>query len=182
MSLFNTQPTLWRGRSGKENAQLCWCFLSLTVLLFRRKLTGMCAHDSLFAAAWIVAHQAPLSTDFSRQENWSVLSFPTPGDLPNPEIEPRSLVPPDCRWILYHVGSLPVSHLGSMCALLISTLLKNSPGPSFRPLHGLPVVPPTRGARGLWPHCVLCLRKSLWVMCMDHGSVPPREAVPSQPV
>ena len=111
MSLFNTQPTLWRGRSGKENAQLCWCFLSLTVLLFRRKLTGMCAHDSLFAAAWIVAHQAPLSTDFSRQQNWSVLSFPTPGDLPNSEIKPRSLVPPDCRWILYH---------GATCEVLLT--------------------------------------------------------------
>ena len=77
-------------------------FLSLTVLVFRRKLTRMYAHDSLFAAAWIVAHQAPLSMDFSRQENWSVLSFPTPGDLPNPEIEPRSLVPPALQ-----VDSLP---------------------------------------------------------------------------
>ena len=39
---------------------------------------------------WTVAHQAPLSMGFSRQEYWSGLPFPSPGDLPNPGIEPRS--------------------------------------------------------------------------------------------
>ena len=42
----------------------------------------------LFATPWAVAHQAPLSTEFSRQEYWSEVPFPAPGDLPNPEIEP----------------------------------------------------------------------------------------------
>ena len=37
-----------------------------------------------------VAHQAPLSMGFSRQQYWSGLPFPSPGDLPDPEIEPRS--------------------------------------------------------------------------------------------
>ena len=37
-----------------------------------------------------VAHQAPLSMGFSRQEYWNGLPFPLPGDLPNPEIEPLS--------------------------------------------------------------------------------------------
>ena len=37
-----------------------------------------------------IAHQAPLSTGFSRQEYWSGLPFPAPGDLPNLRIEPRS--------------------------------------------------------------------------------------------
>ena len=37
-----------------------------------------------------VAHQAPLSMGFARQEYWSGLSFPSPGDLPNPGIEPGS--------------------------------------------------------------------------------------------
>ena len=37
---------------------------------------------------WTVAHQAPLSVGFSRQEYWSGLPFPSPGDLPNPGIEP----------------------------------------------------------------------------------------------
>ena len=39
---------------------------------------------------WTVAHQAPLSMGFSRQEYWSGLPFPSPGDLPNPGIKPRS--------------------------------------------------------------------------------------------
>ena len=44
----------------------------------------------LFAAPWTVAHQASLSMEFSRQEYWSRVSFPTPGDLPDPGIEPAS--------------------------------------------------------------------------------------------
>ena len=39
---------------------------------------------------WTVAHQTPLSMGFSRQEYWSGLPFPSPGDLPDPGIEPRS--------------------------------------------------------------------------------------------
>ena len=38
---------------------------------------------------WTVALQAPASMEFSRQDYWSGLPFPTPGDLPNPEIEPK---------------------------------------------------------------------------------------------
>jgi len=44
----------------------------------------------LFVTPWTVAHQAPLSMGFSRQEYWSGLPFPSPGDLPDPGIEPRS--------------------------------------------------------------------------------------------
>ena len=44
----------------------------------------------LFVTPWTVAHQAPLSMDFSRQEYWSGLPYPPPGDLPNPGIEPGS--------------------------------------------------------------------------------------------
>ena len=44
----------------------------------------------LFATPWTVAHQAPPSMEFSRQEHWSGLPFPSPGDLPNPGIEPGS--------------------------------------------------------------------------------------------
>ena len=48
------------------------------------------SHVQLFVTSWTVAHQAPLSMGFSRQEHWSGLPFPSPGDLPNPGIEPRS--------------------------------------------------------------------------------------------
>ena len=48
----------------------------------------------IFVASWTVAHQAPLSMEFSRQEHWSKLPFPTPGDLPDPGIEPMALASP----------------------------------------------------------------------------------------
>ena len=48
----------------------------------------------LFVTPWTVAHQAPLSMGFSRQEYWSGLSSPPPGDLHNPGIEPASLTFP----------------------------------------------------------------------------------------
>ena len=50
----------------------------------------MLSHVRLFATPWTVAHQAPLSMGFSRQEYWSWLPFPSPGDLPDPGIEPLS--------------------------------------------------------------------------------------------
>ena len=43
----------------------------------------------LFVTPWTVAHQAPPSMVFFRQEYWSGLPFPSPGDLPNPRIKPR---------------------------------------------------------------------------------------------
>ena len=48
----------------------------------------------LFATLWTVAHQAPLSMRFSRQEYWSGLPCPPPGDLPDPGIKPKSLASP----------------------------------------------------------------------------------------
>ena len=44
----------------------------------------------LFATPWTVAYRAPPSMGFSRQEYWSGVPFPSPGDLPDPGIEPRS--------------------------------------------------------------------------------------------
>ena len=48
------------------------------------------SHVRLFVTPWTIACQAPLSVGFSRQEYWSGLPFPSPGDLPDPGIEPRS--------------------------------------------------------------------------------------------
>ena len=44
----------------------------------------------LFVTLWTVAHHASLSMGFPRQEYWNGLPFPSPGDLPNPGIEPGS--------------------------------------------------------------------------------------------
>ena len=49
----------------------------------------------LFATLWTVAHQAPLSMGFSRQEYWSGLPFPPPGDLLNPGIKLVSCASPE---------------------------------------------------------------------------------------
>ena len=48
------------------------------------------SHVQLFANPWAVARQAPLPMEFSRQEYWSGLPFPSPADLPHPGIEPKS--------------------------------------------------------------------------------------------
>ena len=52
------------------------------------------SHVQLFASLWTMACQAPLSMWVSRQEYWSGLPCPSPGDLPNAEIEPASLMSP----------------------------------------------------------------------------------------
>ena len=54
-----------------------------------------------FATPWTVAHQPPLSMGFPRQKYWSGLPFPSPGDLPDPGINPGLL---HCRWILYRLS------------------------------------------------------------------------------
>ena len=51
--------------------------------------------EILFVTLWTIAHQAPLSMGFSRQEYQSGLSFPCPVDLPDPGIEPTSPVSPE---------------------------------------------------------------------------------------
>ena len=67
----------------------------------------------LFATPWTVAHQAPLSMGFYRQEYWSEFQRPPPGDLPNPRIEPRS---PALK-----ADSLPIDLPGkpNFCCILI---------------------------------------------------------------
>ena len=56
----------------------------------RHKKVELLSRVWLFATPWTVAYQAPLSMEFSSQDYWSGLPFPSPGDLPNPGIEPRS--------------------------------------------------------------------------------------------
>ena len=58
-----------------------------------RTLSPSVVSDS-FATPWTVAHQAPLSMEFPRQEYWSGVPSPTSGTLPDPGIEPMSLASP----------------------------------------------------------------------------------------
>ena len=63
----------------------------------------------LFVTPQIVAHQAPRSMGFPRQEYWSGLPFPSPGDLPDPEIKPVSSASQVDSLLLSHRGSPPIS-------------------------------------------------------------------------
>ena len=56
----------------------------------RKKKVKSLSRVRLFATQWTVAHQAPLSMGLSRQEYWSGLPYPPPGDLPDPGINPTS--------------------------------------------------------------------------------------------
>ena len=60
------------------------------VLCIWWKIYRSLSHVQLCATLWTVAHQAPPSMGFSRQEYWSWFPFSSPGDLPDPRIEPRS--------------------------------------------------------------------------------------------
>ena len=70
------------------------------------------------ATPWTVAYQAPPSLGFSRQEYWSGLPFPSPGDLPNPGIEPGS-------------PTLQADSLHTTDWMVLVKNVKNSPNPTY---------------------------------------------------
>ena len=65
-----------------KNGYLYFLQLSMQSLLKKKK--KILSHVQFFVTSWTVAHQAPPSVEFSRQEYWSGLPFPFPGDLPDP--------------------------------------------------------------------------------------------------
>ena len=67
------------------------CEKSVDVFIWRASVLSRFSHVQLFATLWSVARQVPLSMGFSRQEYWSGLLFPPPGNLPHPGIKPVSL-------------------------------------------------------------------------------------------
>ena len=71
------------------------------------------SHGPLFVTPWTVACQVPLYMEFSMQEYWSGLPFPSPGDLPNPGTESETPVSSALQ-----VDSLPLCHVGSQLDLL----------------------------------------------------------------
>ena len=90
------------------------------------------------ATLWTIAHQAPLSMGFSRQEYWSWLPFPPPGGLPNPGVKPTSLASPALAGRFFNLpGSIPGSErspgewigytLQCSWASLVAQLVKNPP-------------------------------------------------------
>ena len=71
----------------QQKADIC-----LYTIALRTYVLSHFSHVQLCATLWTVAPQASLSMGFSRQECWSGLPFPSPGDLPDPGIEPTSLL------------------------------------------------------------------------------------------
>ena len=86
----------------------------------------------LFATPWTIAYQAPLSMGFSRKECWSGLPFYSPGDLPDPGIEPRSpalradALPSEPPGKLENV--VQFSSVAQSCSTLCDSMNRSTPG------------------------------------------------------
>ena len=83
--------------------QVQWGLVYVTVyqIISMKSVKILFSCVQFFVTPWTTAHQTPLSMEFSRQEYWSGLLFPSPKDLPNPVINPSLL---HCRQILYHLS------------------------------------------------------------------------------
>ena len=83
-----------------------------------------------FATPGTVAHQAPLSMRFPREEYWSLLPFPSPGDLPGPGIKHRTPAASPA----FQADSFPLNHWGSQYPTLIRNVqsMVNLPCKLFR--------------------------------------------------
>ena len=107
----------------------------------RTPLNFKCMHiqscPTLCWTPWTVAHQASLSVEFSRQEFWSGLPFPNPGDLPDPGIEPNSFVAP-----AFQAGFYPCATL-ILKVLIIASIFRGGK----QKLRGTEKLPPYQTAR-----------------------------------
>ena len=101
---------LFLGISSRDSLQISSISLVsveplLYLPLYERKKVKVKSLSRLFVTPWTVAYQAPPSMGFSRQECWSGLPFPSPGDLPDPGIEPGfpalqvDALPSELPWI-----------------------------------------------------------------------------------
>ena len=97
------------GTSGKWECCIRWLrrisLLSADISASSCVCACVLNHVQLFATLWTIARQAPLSMGFSRQEYWSGLPFPSPGDLPDPGIEPASSALQEDFYLLTYWGS-----------------------------------------------------------------------------
>ena len=118
---------------------LPFCFSLLSLSLSFVKV--LVVSDS-FETPWTVAHQVPLFIEFSSQAHWSGMPFPSPGDLPNPGIEPGSPA--------LQADSLPSEPLGTLSfidAVSKVTIFRSSP--ELLPF-GTSVLVPGDGSQEAW--------------------------------
>ena len=91
---FNCQVQIWILTWWACHSSHLWFVPSLFILIILLVCAKSLSHVWLFVTLWTVVCQAPLSMGFSRQEYWSGLPFPLPGDCPHPSIKPASLTSP----------------------------------------------------------------------------------------
>ena len=120
-----------------------------------------CGPVWLFETLWTIAHKSLLSPGFSRQEYWSGLPCLPPEDLPNPGIEPTSVMSPALE-----VDSLPLAPPGNYCSIQFSHSLMSN---SLRP-HGLqhtrpPCPSPTPGACSDFMSIELVIPSTHLILC-----------------
>ena len=96
------------------------CLMNIDAYTHRECLRACSVVSDSLRPHGLIAYQAPLSREFSRQEYWSGLPFPSPRDLPNPGIEPMSLPSPALAGGFIKVGSY---NMNSFC--LISFIQHN---------------------------------------------------------
>ena len=80
----------------------------------RSHLAQSLNHVQLFVVPWTVAHQAPLPIKYPRQEYWSGVTFPPPGDLSNPGTELMTLAPLALADRFFFTGSTWETHLKTL--------------------------------------------------------------------
>ena len=103
------------------------CHMCVCVCVHARMLTHTHTHECIQSCLtlcnpWTVAHQAPLSMEFSGQEYWSGLPFPSPGDLPDPGTVPTPLAAPALTG-----GFFATARLGSPHTVLLRICLQRFP-------------------------------------------------------
>ena len=118
--------------------------------------SGVCVSDS-FVTPWTVAHQASLSTGFSRQEYWSGLPCLSPEDLPHPRMEPKCLVSQADSLSLFFFSST---------TLLLPTHLPPPSGTHAQSCNPMDCSPPGSSIHGLFQARIL-----EWVAISSHRQI-----------
>ena len=114
--------------------RVCVCVCVCSCVHARAKSLQLCLN---FSALWTVARQGPPSMKFSRQEYWNGLPCPPQGDLPDPEIEPASLVSPalagrffttSATWETLGLASVQFSSVAQAYPTICDPMNRSTPG------------------------------------------------------
>ena len=131
-----------------------WCSLGNCNKTFVVAVHLLIVSASL-ATPWTVARQAPPPMGSSRQEHWIELTFPSPGDLPDPGIEPASLVSPALVDGCFYHWVLPKVYPNMTSFTWITELPNDDMGVNFIVPYLCVCVSHSVVSDSLWPHGLL---------------------------